>query len=78
MATVTVIRWKLRSLMADRKMKATQLAKLMDVSRTTIEDWKRVDEMPAFKNPSATLDALCQHLNCSLSDLLEREGDRHE
>lgn len=73
MATSLAIKWKLRSVMADRKMTATRLADLMGINRVTVSGWANSDEVPSFRNFSETLDQLCQHLNCSPADLIERK-----
>ena len=79
MATTVLIRWKLRAVMADRRMTAIKLAELMKVNRVTVSGWANSDEIPAFRNFNETLDQLCEHLNCRVEDLIERVGsDRHE
>lgn len=72
MTATVLIKWKLRSVMADRKMTATRLAGLMGVNRVTISGWANSDDVPAFRNFSETLDQLCSHLKCDVSDLIER------
>lgn len=75
MATATLIRWKLRSVMADRRMTNVRLAELMGVNRVTISGWANSDEVPAFRNFNETLDSLCRHLDCKVADLIDRVED---
>jgi DNA-binding Xre family transcriptional regulator len=72
MAATVLIKWKLRSVMADRKMSATKLAELMGVNRVTVSGWANSDEVPTFRNFSETLDQLCRHLNCRVEELIEQ------
>lgn len=69
------IRWKLRSLMADRKMKVNQLAELMGVHRVTVSAWKNSDQIPPFADPNQALNELCFHLRCNPADLIEYVPD---
>lgn len=70
-----VIRWKLRSVMADRKKTATELAQQMGVNRVTVSGWANSDDIPAFRNPSNTLNQLCSLLECEPSDLIHYTVD---
>lgn len=70
-----LIKWKLRSVMADRKMTATDLARLMGVNRVTVSGWANSDDVPAFRDFGQTLDQLCTHLNCEIEDLIQRIKD---
>ena len=74
-AVATLIRWKLRAVMADRRMSAVKLAQLMGVNRVTISGWANSDEVPAFRNFNETLDSLCRYLKCGVADLIERTED---
>ena len=71
----TMIRWKLRSVMADRKMTGVKLAKLMGLNRVTVSGWANSDEIPNFADTNGTLDSLCRHLNCTPSDLIQYSRD---
>lgn len=70
-----VIRWKLRSVMADRRKTATELAQQMGVNRVTVSGWANSDDIPAFRNPSDTLNQLCSLLDCIPSDLIHYTPD---
>lgn len=74
-ATLPVIKWKLRSVMADRRMTATKLADLLEVNRVTVSGWVGSDEIPAFRNPTETLNQLCKYLDCVPSDLIAYTPD---
>lgn len=78
MKATVLIKWKLRAVMADRKMTATKLAELMGVNRVTISGWANSDEVPAFRNFNETLDQLCRHLSCRVEELIERVEDKGE
>lgn len=65
-----VIRWKLRVVMADRKMTAKKLSELMGVHRVTISGWANSDAIPNFGDANATLDKLCNILECTPGDLI--------
>lgn len=64
------IKWKLRSVMSDRKMSATNLAQLMGVNRVTVSGWANSDGIPPFRNPSVVLNQLCKLLSCTPSELI--------
>jgi DNA-binding Xre family transcriptional regulator len=70
-----VIRWKLRSVMADRRMTAVRLSELLGVNRVTVARWVGSDELPSFDEANKTLNQICYHLNCTPSDLIEYERD---
>lgn len=65
-----VIRWKLRAIMADRKMTAKRLSELMGVHRVTVSGWANSDVIPNFGDSNETLDRLCHHLECTPGDLI--------
>ena len=65
-----VIRWKLRSIMADKRMSATDLAKRLNVNRVTVSNWANSDEVPAFKKPNKVLDDICRELACTPGELI--------
>ena len=74
MATMTqsqpMIRWKLRTVMADRKMSATKLAQLVGVNRVTVSGWANSDAIPNFENANGKLNDLCFYLECRPEDLI--------
>ena len=67
-----MLKWKLRSVMADRKVSNKKLAKLMGVHRNTIQ---------LLKSDSPTmirlkhLEELCHLLNCKPNDLFEFQAE---
>jgi len=72
-AAPPVIRWKLRVVMADRKMPIKKLSELMGVHRVTVSTWANADAIPDFRDANETLDRLCYHLKCSPGDLIHYE-----
>nr|WP_290224029.1 helix-turn-helix transcriptional regulator [Trichocoleus desertorum] len=79
MATLTqaqpMIRWKLRAVMADRKMSATGLGKLLGVNRVTVSGWANSDEIPNFVDVNGTLNNLCFFLECTPDELIHYTRD---
>ncbi len=67
-----MIRWHLKELMADRRMTPAQL--IAETGLTFSAAYKLIRRRP--ENPPrleiATLDALCEALNCEPGDLLTR------
>ena len=74
-AFVPVIRWKLRSVMADRKMSATRLAELLGVNRVTVSGWVRSDEIPEFRGTHEKINSFCFFLECTPADLIHYTPD---
>ncbi|MBW4541667.1 MAG: helix-turn-helix transcriptional regulator [Myxacorys chilensis ATA2-1-KO14] len=72
-----VIRWKLRSVMADRKMTATKLADLLSVNRVTVSGWANSDVIPNFSDTNETLNKLCYYLKCSPEELISYTRDEY-
>jgi putative transcriptional regulator len=72
-----VIRWKLRAVMADRKMTATKLASLLDVNRVTVSGWANSDAIPNFSDMNDTLNKLCYHLKCTPEELIYYVRDEY-
>ncbi|MDZ4871956.1 MAG: hypothetical protein CLLPBCKN_001344 [Chroococcidiopsis cubana SAG 39.79] len=70
-----VIRWKLKTVMADRDMSSKDLAALLKVNRTTLSNWRNSKGIPPFSDPSKTLNDLCIYLKCTPSDLIEYTPD---
>ena len=75
MATIPVIRWRLRVVMADKKITATALAQELGVNRVTVSGWVASDEIPNFKQVGKTLSQLCKALKCNLAELAEYVPD---
>lgn len=67
-----MIRWKLREVMARKKVTNRALAKAMDMHQGSISRLKSADEMPRVDGK--TLDRLCEALDCVLEDLIEQEN----
>ena len=56
----------LRTIMYERDIKQSELARLMDVSSATVSDWYNGKKTPRMDK----LDAICRILNCRRSDLV--------
>lgn len=67
-----LIRWKLREVMARKKVTNRDLAQAIGIHEGSVSRLKSADEMPRIDGK--TLEQLCQVLNCELSDLIERES----
>ena len=76
-ALIPVIRWKLRAVMADRKMSATRLAELLGVNRVTVSGWAGSDEIPDFRGTNDRLNSFCLHLECTPADLIHYTPDEN-
>jgi len=63
------LKWNLRQLMADRKVKNKDLAEALGVHWTSISRMKSADEMPRIDGES--LATICKVLKCRLADLVE-------
>ena len=70
-----LIRWKLRQVMADRRMTNKRLSELMGVTPTSISRLKG-DKMPRLTDEM--LAGLCHALNCTPSDLIEYIPEHEE
>ncbi|MGH2413048.1 MAG: helix-turn-helix domain-containing protein [Microcystaceae cyanobacterium] len=68
-----VLKWRLREMMARRKVTNRELANYLELHETTIARMKAPDVMP--KIDGDTLSKLCKYLDCDISDLLEEVGD---
>lgn len=64
----TLVKWKLRALMADRRITNAELSKMVGLHVNTISKWKNSNEMPRISGPE--IDKLCEALKCSVFDLL--------
>ncbi|MBW4421943.1 MAG: helix-turn-helix domain-containing protein [Myxacorys californica WJT36-NPBG1] len=65
------IHWRLGDVMADRKMTATKLARLLQVKRATVSEWVKSAVIPNFSDMSDTLHKLCYYLRCTPQDLID-------
>lgn len=63
-----LVQWKLRQLMAEKRVSNEVLAKALGVHPNTVSRWKQADEMP--KVSGAELDGICAVLGCSVAQLL--------
>jgi putative transcriptional regulator len=63
------LKWNLRQLMADRKVKNKDLAEALDVHWTSVSRLKSADVMPRIDGESLAI--ICRVLNCRLTDLVE-------
>jgi len=68
-----MVRWKLRELMARKKVTNRALADAMKMHEGSISRLKAVDEMP--KTDGKTLSKLCDSLQCQLDELIEYTSD---
>lgn len=69
---IVMVNWKLRQLMADRRIGNGELAEAVGVHTNTIYRWRMVDEMPKINGEE--LERLCRALNCSVGQLLGIES----
>jgi putative transcriptional regulator len=70
------IRWRLRVVMADRKMTNQALAQIVEMNPVSISKLKNADDFP--KIGGETLAKLCDALHCTPSDLIEYIPDLEE
>ena len=63
------VQWKLREVMARKRMTTVRLAKILGVHENTIYKWRIADVLPAIGGE--TLERICNALNCSLYELIE-------
>ena len=67
---MSAVQWKLRQMMADRRITTKALAKAVGVHKNTVSRWKDYDEMP--KIDAEELKKICSVLQCQLyPDLIE-------
>ncbi len=69
MLEMQMLRWRLREVMARKKVTNRELAHLLGVHETSISRLKTSDTMPRIDGN--TLERLCDALNCTPEDLLE-------
>lgn len=68
-----MIRWRLRVLMAEKKLNNKTLAKETGIHPTTISRLKNMDELKQISGE--VLNALCNALECTPNDLIEFTPD---
>lgn len=68
-----MIKWKLREVMARKKITNRALAEAMGMHEGSISRIKALDEMPRLDGK--TLSRFCEELNCSLNELIEYAPD---
>lgn len=66
--TINMIKWKLRSVMAEKRVSIRDLAKASNFSPTTISKWRDADLLP--KIDAVDIDKLCRALGCKDEDLV--------
>ena len=64
-----LIRWKLRELMARKRVSIRKLAELTGMHRNSINHLRDFDVLPQVG--AETLEKLCRALQCTPSDLIE-------
>lgn len=64
-----MIRWKLREIMARKKITNRALADALSMHEGSISRLKALDEMPRIDGK--TLSRFCEELGCSLDELIE-------
>lgn len=71
------IKWRLKSVMADREMSYRELAEAAGLHRVTVNKLVNTYEMPPRLDRN-TLLKFCRVLQCQPGDLLRYEPDRKE
>lgn len=71
---MVTIRWKLREVMARKKITNEYIGTAMSKHPGTISRWRSADKMPSLSGEE--LEALCHILQCSLFDLLSEETEK--
>jgi len=64
-----MIKWKLNSVMAERRKTGQRLAEQLHVHPNTVYRLKKTDRMPSLNEE--LLNGLCEFLECKPCDLLE-------
>jgi DNA-binding Xre family transcriptional regulator len=67
--TTSVIKWKLREIMARQKCTNKALATALDMHPKSVSRMKNMDRMPQLSHDR--LNAICRKLGCDVSELLE-------
>ncbi|MDM9383350.1 helix-turn-helix transcriptional regulator [Chlorogloeopsis sp. ULAP01] len=71
-----VIRWKLNEVMARKRIKNKDLAKILGITENSVYRLRKVDEMPRLA--PERLNGICKALNCQPGELLEYVSDEDE
>ncbi|MDZ8137097.1 MAG: helix-turn-helix domain-containing protein [Nostoc sp. DedQUE04] len=71
-----MIRWKLNEVMARKRVKNKDLAKILGITENSIYRLRKVDEMPRLA--PERLNGICKALNCQPGELLEYVSDEGE
>jgi putative transcriptional regulator len=66
---LTMLRWKLREVMARENMTNRRLSEIIGIHETNVSNMKRRDTMPRIDGE--TLEKICAALQCTPFDLLE-------
>lgn len=64
----SMVKWRLRVIMADRDISIRDLAKKSGFHSNTIAKWRKADEQPRISGPE--IDKLCDALDCTHLDLV--------
>ena len=70
----TLIRWKLRELMARKKKKTKDLADLLHMQPGSVSRLKAQDKMPTLNGEQ--IEIILKFLECDLFELIERVPDQ--
>jgi putative transcriptional regulator len=73
---VYVIRWKLNEVMAKKRVRNKDLAKVLCITENSVYRLRRTDEMPRLS--PERLNGICAALKCQPGDLLEWITDLDE
>lgn len=64
-----LLKWKLRQLMADRKVTNKVLAESIGVHANTISRWKAANKMPKIDGDE--IEQICKALGCGVAELIQ-------
>ena len=71
-----VIRWKLNEIMARKRVRNKDLAKVLEITENSVYRLRKVDDMPRLT--PERLNGICKALNCQPGDLLVYEPDDND
>ncbi len=71
-----VIRWKLNEIMARKRFRNKDLAKVLGITENSVYRLRKVDDMPRLT--PERLNGICKALNCQPGDLLVYEPDDND
>jgi putative transcriptional regulator len=74
--TPSMIRWRLRVLMAEKNISNQKLSELSGLHRVTISKLKRSDELKQISGD--TINRLCNALECTPNDLMQFTPDTQQ